>query len=104
MLFDAIFLGILLAGWLLCAYVPWVVLSVVTRGKAGLRTLPLALFTGLVGALAVPVLGADGWGGVWASFAVAALAPALLLAVRQFATGTAARGRMHQPRPTEQPK
>lgn len=103
MLFDAIFLGMLLAGWLLCAYVPWVVLSVATRGHAGMWSLPLSLFGGVVCALAVPLLGADGWGGLWASFAVAALAPAALLGIRQ-AAGAATREQRHNRRPTEQPK
>lgn len=83
MLFDLIFLGLMLAGWLLCAYVPWVVASILTRGHAGLRYLPLCLFAGVAGALAVPVLGADGASGLWASFGVAAAVPTVLLAARR---------------------
>ena len=32
MTFDLIFVSLLLAGWLICAYLPWVVASIVTRG------------------------------------------------------------------------
>jgi hypothetical protein len=45
--------------------------------------LALCLFAGVVGALAVPLLGADGDTGLWVSFAVAAAAPALLLTLRR---------------------
>jgi hypothetical protein len=83
--FDAIFLGLLFAGWLICAYAPWVVVSVVTRGGAGLGYLPLCLLAGVVGALAVPLLGLDDATGLGLSFAVALLAPSALLAARWFA-------------------
>lgn len=83
-MFTLIFGGLFLAGWLLCAYVPWVVLSVTTRGGAGLAVLLLCLLAGVVGALAVPMVGFDGGGGLIASFAVAAAAPTLLLGVRRF--------------------
>ena len=84
MLFTAIFLGFLLAGWLVCAFVPWLAVSVATRGNAGLVNLPLCLFAGVVCAVAVPLLGMTNATGLWLSFGLAALAPALLLAARRF--------------------
>ena len=83
MTFDLIFVGLLLAGWLICAYVPWVVASIVSRGRAGFAMLPLCLFAGVVAAVAVPILGADGVAGLWASFGVAAAVPSLLLVLRR---------------------
>jgi len=83
MLFDLIFLSLFAAGWLLCAFLPWLVLSVATRGEAGLAVLPLCLFTGVVCALLVPFLGATGGRGLVASFVVALAAPALLLLLRR---------------------
>jgi FtsH-binding integral membrane protein len=88
-LFTAIFLGWLVAVWLFCAFVPWVALSVATRGNAGLINLPLCLFAGVVGAVAVPLLGMTDATGLWLSFAVAAVVPALLLAVRRFSMKSA---------------
>lgn len=100
MLFDLIFLGLFFAGWLLCAYVPWVVLSVATRGNAGMILLPVCLFTGVVAALTVPVLGFEGTGGLWFSFVAAAGASVVVLALRRFAapasTGMAAIHRADQ--------
>jgi hypothetical protein len=43
----------------------------------------LCLFTGVVAALAVPVLGMDGSSGIWISMLAALGAPTLLLAVRR---------------------
>jgi anti-sigma factor RsiW len=81
--FTLIFLSLFLAAWLFLAFVPWLVLSVATRGNAGLANLPLCLFTGVVAALAVPVLGMDGLAGIWTSMVTAIVAPSLLLAVRR---------------------
>jgi hypothetical protein len=81
MIFDLVFISLFVAGWLLCGYLPWAVKSVVTRGNAGLKYLPLCLFAAVVCGLAVPIIGFTGVGGLVASFAVAALAPAILLAV-----------------------
>jgi hypothetical protein len=92
MLFDAIFLTTFVLGWLICGYLPWLVLSVATRGGAGLKYLPLCLFAGLVAGLSVPVLGFDGWWGLGASFALAAVIPALLLLVRPGPTPIARNG------------
>lgn len=83
MLFDAIFLSLFVSGWLMCGFFPWLAVSVATRGGAGLVYLPLSMFAGLVGGLAVPVLGADGKGGIWLSFLVALIVPSLLLAARR---------------------
>lgn len=91
MLFNLIFGGLLVAGWLTCAFIPWLVLSVATRGNAGLKLLPLVLFTGLVAALAVPILGLDDATGLGLSFIAATLTPALLLAVHRYAQAGNAR-------------
>lgn len=87
MLFTLIFGTIFVVGWSLSGLLPWLVASVISRGNAGLATLPLCVFAANVAALAVPMLGADGMGGFLASFGVAAAASALLLLVRRFALG-----------------
>ncbi|MEX0781145.1 MAG: hypothetical protein WD557_00735 [Dehalococcoidia bacterium] len=89
MLFAIIFLSLFLVGWLVCAFLPWLAVSVATRGNAGLGMLPMCLFTGVVAALAVPLLVNDGWTGVWLSFVAAIVAPAVLMAVRRFAASAA---------------
>ncbi len=83
MIFDVIFLTAFVAGWLGCAYLPWLALSVATRGEAGLGALPLGLFTGLVAALAVPVFGLDNGLGLGLSFLAAFGASAFMLGVRR---------------------
>ncbi len=85
MLFDLIFVSLFLLGWSFCSFLPWLTVSVGTRGNAGLGMLPLCLFAGVVAALAVPLLVNDGWMGVWLSFGAAFVAPAALIAVRRFA-------------------
>ena len=75
----------LLSGWLVCGVVPWTVLSVVTRGSAGLPLLPLSMFAAVVAGLLVPILGATGTTGLWFSFVAALLVPGALLAIRRFA-------------------
>ncbi len=84
MLFDAIFLGLFVAGWIVAGGLPWLVLSITTRGRAGLQYLPLSMFTGVVAGLAVPIMGLDNGTGIWVSFGSALVAPAVLLAVRRF--------------------
>ncbi len=83
-MFTLIFVSLFVAAWLVLAFMPWLVLSVSTRGNAGLVNLPLCLFAGLVAGLAVPVLGMDGVSGIWLSMAAAVLAPSALLAIRRF--------------------
>jgi hypothetical protein len=105
--FDLIFGGLLLAGWLICAYAPWVVASIVTRGHAGFAMLPLCLFSGVVGALAVPILGADGVAGLWASFGVAAAVPSILLVLQRAAAAARRTARAQTspaPAPAERPQ
>jgi hypothetical protein len=82
MWFDVIFVSLFVLGWLICGYLPWLVKSIATRGRAGLKYLPLCLFAGVVAGLAVPILGFDGWWGFGGSFAAAAIVPAALLAIR----------------------
>lgn len=82
-MFTLIFVGLFLAAWLFLAFVPWLAVSVFTRGNAGLGNLPLCLFAGVVAALAIPVLGMEDERGIWLSMVAALVAPALLLAVRR---------------------
>ncbi len=90
MLFEAIFVTLFVVGWALCGLAPWLALSVWTRGNAGLQYLPLSMFTGVVGGLAVPILGREDATGIWLSFAAAFVAPALLLAARRLSLRAAA--------------
>jgi len=88
--YTAIFVSLYVTGWLICAFIPWLALSVATRGRAGLGVLPLCLFAGVVAALAVPVFGLTGVTGFWLSFLIAATVPAVLLALRRFSLHDAA--------------
>ncbi len=72
MLFDALFLGLFLAGWTVCGALAWLVWSVATRGAAGLGTLLLAILASVSGGLLVPFLGLRDDVGVGVSFAVGA--------------------------------
>lgn len=87
MWFDVVFVTLFLAGWLILAAAPWVAVSVRTKGEAGMVNLLLCLLTGVVAALAVPLLGKDDAVGLWLSFVVAFLAPAALLAIRRYSLG-----------------
>jgi uncharacterized membrane protein len=80
-IFDLIFVGLFVAGWLICGYLPWLARSIATRGEAGLRYLPLCLLAAVVTGLAIPIVGFDGMPGLIASFVAAAVVPAILLAV-----------------------
>jgi hypothetical protein len=82
--FEAIFLSILISGWLVAASLPWFALSIATRGRAGLGMLPLCWVAGLTAAFAVPLLGATDASGLKLSFAVAFVVPVVLLAIRRF--------------------
>ena len=83
MLFELIFLTLYVSGWLALGFVPWLVLSVITRGNAGLRYLPLSMFTGVIGGLAVPLLYRDDGRGLILSFVAALALPALVLAIQR---------------------
>lgn len=83
MLFEAIFISIFVGAWLLCGFVPWLALSVATRGEAGLLNLLLCLFAAVVAGLAVPVAGANGRPGIWISLVAAVVIPSLLLGLRR---------------------
>lgn len=83
-MFTLIFVSLFVTAWLILAFIPWLVLSVFTRGNAGLANLPLCLFTGVVAALAVPTLGFQDSRGIWLSMLAAIGAPTLLLAARRF--------------------
>lgn len=86
-LFDVIFLGLFIAGWMLTGVVPWMVVSVASRGHAGLLNLPLCLFAAVAGGLLVPIVGFTGPGGIWLSFGAALLVPAGLMAARRLSLG-----------------
>lgn len=92
-MFTLIFVGLFVSAWLLVGLMPWLVVSVATRGNAGLGNLPLSMFAGLVGGLAVPVLGKDDLAGIWLSMAAAAIVPSLLLAARRMSLGALAGAR-----------
>jgi hypothetical protein len=85
--FTLIFGGAFVVAWLVCGFTPWLVLSVATRGQAGLGQLPLCLFAGVVAGLAVPILGMTNRDGIWLSFVAAAGVPLLLLAARRLSAG-----------------
>ena len=83
MLFTLLFVTLYVLGWLALGFVPWLVLSLMTRGHAGVRYLPLSMGTGVVGGLAVPILFRDDGLGLILSFVVALLLPTLLLAIQR---------------------
>jgi hypothetical protein len=88
--FTFIFVSIFVFGWLLLGFLPWLGLSVATRGNAGLVNLPLCLLAAVVAGLAVPLLGKDDAQGLWLSALAAFLAPCALLAARRFSLGASA--------------
>ena len=86
-MFTAIFLGLIVAGWLFLGFLPWLAWSVATRGHAGLGMLPLCLLAGVVGGLAVPILVRDDGWGLWLSALAAFSVPLALLVVRKLQAG-----------------
>lgn len=82
MLFDALFVGLFVLGWLACGTLAWLVGSVLTRGNAGIITLPLAGFAAVAGGLVVPFLGFTGIGGLAGSFVAASALAALVTFAR----------------------
>jgi hypothetical protein len=72
---------------MVCGVLPWLVLSIVTRGDAGLAWLPVSMLVAVLAAMLVPILGATGITGLWFSFVAAVAGPAALLAVRRFSLG-----------------
>ena len=101
MLYDAIFISLFVAGWLFCGFLPWLVLSVATRGHAGLPYLPLSLFAGVVGGLAVPVLGLTGVLGLRLSFVAAIALPSALVGARRLSQGVAERSHAASNQPSQ---
>ncbi|MGE0598003.1 MAG: hypothetical protein AB7J35_12675 [Dehalococcoidia bacterium] len=87
-MYTLIFVSIMVMGWCLLGFIPWLAWSVATRGRAGLSNLPLCLFGAIVAGLAVPLLGKDDAVGIWLSALAAALVATLLLAIRHFAIGS----------------
>lgn len=83
MLFSLIFITLYVLGWLALGFLPWLLLSVITRGNAGLRYLPLSMLTGGVGGLAVPLLFRDDGMGLILSFVVAFALPTLVLVIQR---------------------
>ncbi len=82
MLFDALFITLFVIGWLALGFLPWLALSVATRGNAGMRYLPLSMAAAVIGGLAVPVF-RDDEVGLILSFVVALAFPTLLLTARR---------------------
>ncbi len=98
-MFDLIFISLFVVGWALTAMIPWVVLSVATKGRAGLWFLPFCVFVGVVAGLAIPILGRDDVAGIWLSFGAALVFPAALLAARRFSLGQPVPGREQRESP-----
>jgi hypothetical protein len=86
-LFEVIFLGLLVAGWLVVGVVPWMAVSVATRGEAGLANLPLCLVAAVAGGLLVPLVGLTDGTGLWLSFLAALLLPSGLMLARRLSLG-----------------
>jgi hypothetical protein len=86
-LFDIIFGAIFVGLWMALGVVPWLILSVVTRGNAGIGMLPLCMLAGVAGGMIVPFIGFTDVSGIWLSFVAAFAFPAALLAARRFAAG-----------------
>jgi hypothetical protein len=103
-LFTAFFLSLFILGWMIVGAIPWLVLSVKTHGSAGLWYLPLSMFTGVVGGVAVPVLWLDTSTGIWVSFIAAFLLPSLLLAARRFSLRPVVEHSHPQKAPEQQPE
>ncbi len=99
-MFTLIFVSLYVVSWLVLGFLPWLALSVATRGNAGLANLPLCLFAAVVAGLAVPLLGKDDMAGIWLSGVAAVTVPSLLLAARRFSMGS----REHVPGPAEAPQ
>ncbi len=78
---GALFIGI----WMALGVVPWLVASVLTRGHIGVVLLPLCVFAGVTGGMLVPFLGFTNTSGIWLSFVVALMLPAILVIARRFA-------------------
>lgn len=91
-MYTFIFVSIMVVGWCVLGFIPWLAWSVATRGRAGLSNLPLCIFGATVAGLAVPLLGKDDGAGIWLSALAALSAATLLLAIRHLAIrGTDAR-------------
>ena len=86
-MFTAIFLSLIVGGWLVLGFLPWLAWSVATRGHAGLGMLPLCLFAAIVAGLAVPLLIRDDGLGVALSATAAGVASVGLLTARRLSTG-----------------
>ena len=84
-MYTLIFVSVMVLGWCVLGFIPWLAWSVATRGRAGLANLPICLFGGLVAGLAVPLLGKDDASGIWISGFAALVAATSLLAIRHFA-------------------
>lgn len=104
MLFTAIFLTLFITGWMIVGGIPWLILSVKTRGSAGLWYLPLSMLTGVVGGVAVPLLWLDNGTGIWVSFIAAFVMPSLLLAARRLSLRPVVEPAPAGQAPEQQPK
>ena len=87
MVFDLVFVSVFLAAWGMAGFLPWLVFSVVTRGRAGLAMLPVSILVGVVAGIAGPALGWTDSLGLWASFGLAVIVPAALLLLRRWSQG-----------------
>ncbi|MFQ5380884.1 MAG: hypothetical protein ACE5EF_04575 [Dehalococcoidia bacterium] len=83
-MFTLIFAGLFLSVWVVCGALVWLAASVLTRGEAGLLTLPLAMIAGPIGGLAVPLLVREDEIGIWLSILAAIALPGLIVWARVF--------------------
>lgn len=84
-MFTAIFLILFFGLWVICGSLVWLVVSVATRGEAGMLSLPLAMFAACVAGLLVPLLIRDDGIGLWLSPLAAIAAAGIVVGARLWA-------------------
>jgi len=90
--FTLIFVSLFVLAWLALGFIPWLAVSVATRGQAGIVNLPLCLFAGVVAGLAVPLLFNQGESGIWLSMVAAFAAASMLMGLRRISLGVQTSG------------
>jgi len=84
-LFDLIVGTLFVVTWSAIGIVPWLAVSVITRGHAGMAMLPLCMLASLAGGMLVPFLGFTAASGIWLSFIAALALSSLTILARRFA-------------------
>jgi len=85
-LFDLIVGTLFVVTWSAIGIVPWLVVSVATRGHAGMAMLPLCILAALAGGMLVPFVGFTDASGIWLSFAAALALSSVTMLARRFAS------------------